>query len=71
MDSNFKCSGDNNAFIYPDFKTVLLGSMQGDKIVKAYDNRSNIEVDLDSGYIMEPRIHSMGKDAEETAGGDV
>jgi len=38
LDLNFKCSGDNNAFIYPDLNTVLLGSIQDDQIIKAYES---------------------------------
>ena len=37
MDSKGTFSGDNNAFIYTDLSTVLLGAMGADKIVRAYE----------------------------------
>ena len=37
MDSKGSFSGDNNAFIYTDLSTVLLGAMGADKIVRAYE----------------------------------
>ena len=38
IDSRGMFSGRNNAFIYPDFETVLLGRFKYDKMMEAYES---------------------------------